>query len=40
MINYTNKRYGIEDVVPGMEVGKDVLTDNGQIMLAKGTSLT
>ncbi len=39
-MNYVDKRYGIEDVLPGMEVGRDVLTDGGQVMLTKGTLLT
>ncbi|WP_378956326.1 HD-GYP domain-containing protein [Pelosinus sp. sgz500959] len=40
MTDYIQKRYGIDDVLPGMEVGKDVLTDSGQIMLTVGTILT
>lgn len=40
MTDYIKKRYRINDVLPGMEVGKDILTDSGQIMLTEGTILT
>lgn len=40
MADYIRKRYRIEDVLPGMEVGKDILTDSGQVMLSEGTALT
>ncbi len=34
------RRYPVNDVVPGMEIGKIVLTDNGLIALGEGTILT
>jgi len=40
MSSYTRKLYRLGDVKPGMEVGKDVLTDSGQIMLLEGIVLT
>ncbi len=40
MSSYTRKQYRLGDVKPGMEVGKDVLTDSGQIMLLEGIVLT
>ncbi|MCE5284926.1 MAG: HD-GYP domain-containing protein [Pelosinus sp.] len=39
MPHYVNKRFSIYDVIPGMEVGKVVLTENGQVALSEGTVL-
>lgn len=40
MTDYIKKLYRIEDVLPDMQVGKDILTDDGKIMLIEGTILT
>jgi len=40
MANYIKKLYTIDEVLPDMEVGEDVLTDDGKIMVSAGTILT
>lgn len=40
MTDYIDKLYMIDDVLPDMQVGKDVLTDDGKIMLSKGSILS
>lgn len=40
MTDYVKKLYSIEELFPGMEVGNDVLTDSGKIILREGTILT
>ncbi len=39
MAAYVVKKYGIFDIVPGMELGRDVLNDDGQVILSSGVSL-
>lgn len=40
MTNYKMNSYALAEVVPGMQVGKDVLNDGGQVMVIAGTTLT
>lgn len=40
MTNYKMDSYTIEEALPGMVVGKDVLNDGGQVMVLAGTTLT
>jgi putative nucleotidyltransferase with HDIG domain len=39
MAAYTMKKYSSFDVVPGMEIGKDVLNEDGQVILSNGVIL-
>lgn len=40
MTNYKLTSYTLEKAVPGMQLGKDVLNDSGQVMVIAGTLLT
>lgn len=40
MTMYTMTNYPLEKVLPGMQVGKDILNDSGQVMVIAGTTLT
>lgn len=40
MTSYKMDRYTLAEVHPGMQVGKDVLNDGGQVMVIAGTILT
>lgn len=40
MLRNAIKRFGIEEVQPGMELGRGLLTDNGKFALGEGTVLT
>lgn len=39
MTAYVVKKYRISDVIPGMEIGNDVLNEDGQVVLSRGVTL-
>ena len=39
MAAYVIKKYSTFDVIPGMEIGRDVLNDDGQVILSSGVIL-
>ena len=40
MTTYIKKKCNTDDLVPGMQIGENVLTENGQVMLQEGAILT